>query len=328
MESVAKRYFWLVNLALLAGLAFLSARVANNLLAEQLVSVKPQRKAPEAKVKQKSTIKGMALGWGELIRDRNLFNANPPEPVEETPEDETEEKVEEALDPDKIPAPGEDCKEWEESTIQLNATLVAEPAAWSTATVTENGKARMLRVGDMVGNHELVAIQRERLIVAEANKFKCVKSKRISSKKAKSSRYKPARSTYKSGSNYSKKGRKNDSEKIKAGIKKVGKNTYQVDRDMLNEQLEDLGKLSRQARVIPHYRGGKPKGFKLVGVRPGSLYSHIGVRSGDILKSVNGEGITSPTKALELFEKLKSSESVTVDLERRGRKTTYEYIIK
>ena len=31
---------------------------------------------------------------------------------------------------------------------------------------------------------------------------------------------------------------------------------------------------------------------------------------------------------LELFEKLKSTESVTIDLERRGRKTTYEYLIK
>ena len=94
---------------------------------------------------------------------------------------------------------------------------------------------------------------------------------------------------------------------------------------MLNEQLEDLGRLSRDARVIPHYRGGKPRGFKIVGVRPGSLYSHVGVRSGDILKSVNGEEINSPTKALQLFEKLKNSDSVTLDVERRGRKQTLEY---
>ena len=177
----------------------------------------------------------------------------------------------------------------------------------------------------MLGDHELVAIQRQRIVLAEANKYECV----VIGKKSPrgSSRYKSSRSSsYKSSSRYKK--RKNSSAKVKAGVKKTGKNTYQVDRDMLNEQLEDLGQLSRQARVIPHYRGGKPKGFKLVGVRPGSLYSHIGVRSGDILKSVNGEGITSPTKALELFEKLKTSESVTLDIERRGRKTTLEYLIK
>ena len=96
----------------------------------------------------------------------------------------------------------------------------------------------------------------------------------------------------------------------------------------LNEQLEDLNALSRQARVIPHYRDGKPQGFKIVGVRPGSLYSQIGVRSGDILKSVNGEEISSPNKALELYEKLKNSDNVAVDVERRGRKVTLDYQIK
>ena len=328
MESAAKRYFWIVNLALLAALAYLAALVANNLVAEQIVGFEPVRKKVTKTAKKQSTVKGAAAEWGEDIRNRNLFNANPPEPEDPDSQDETEEeKKEEALNPEKAPQPGEDCTEWEEATVRLNATLVADPAAWSTATVTEDGASRMLRVGDMVGNHELVAIQRERLILAEGNKFKCVKSARIASSKGK--KYPSGRSTYSgSKSRYSKSSSKSDSEKVKAGVKKVGKNTYQVDRDMLNEQLDDLGKLSRQARVIPHYRGGKPQGFKLVGVRPGSLYSHLGVRSGDILKSVNGEGITSPTKALELFEKLKSTESVTIDLERRGRKTTYEYLIK
>ena len=65
-----------------------------------------------------------------------------------------------------------------------------------------------------------------------------------------------------------------------------------------------------------------------MGVRPGSLYTNLGIRSGDILKSVNGEEVTSPTKALELYEKLKTSDNVTLDIERRGRKATYEYNIK
>ena len=115
---------------------------------------------------------------------------------------------------------------------------------------------------------------------------------------------------------------------IKDGVKKVGKNAYEVDREMLDEQLNDLGKLGRQARVIPHYRDGKPQGFKVVGVRPGSLYSHIGLRSGDILKGVNDSEITSPNKALELFDQLKNSSNVQVQLERRGRKLNLDYTIK
>ena len=170
---------------------------------------------------------------------------------------------------------------------------------------------------------ELVAIQRTRLVLRKGSKYECVEigkkksSSRRGSKSYSSKAFSPASSS-----------KKNKSAKIKEGVKKTGKNAYQIDRGMLNEQLDDLGTLSRQARVIPHYRQGKPQGFKIVGVRPGSLYSHIGVRSGDILKSVNGDGINSPTKALELYEKLKNSDNVTLDIERRGRKTTLEYIIK
>ena len=111
-------------------------------------------------------------------------------------------------------------------------------------------------------------------------------------------------------------------------ITKKGQGQYEVERSMLDEQLEDLTKLSRQARVIPHYVKGKTQGFKIVGVRPNSLYSALGIRSGDILKGVNGEQITSPTKALEFLEALKTTSQVTIDIERRNQKKTFEYEIK
>ena len=333
MESVAKRYFWVINLVLIAGLAYLSARVVNNLVAEKLVGVEPVKGTQKTSNRKKTVVKGLASEWGKSIRDRNIFDKTPPEDEEE---DESDAGVSDGgvSETHTVPPYGEPCTEWDNLNVRLHATLVAEPAEWSMATVDEGGNDRMLRVGDMIADKELVAIQRERIFLAEGKKVKCVKSSRLlkkSKKKGKKGRYGSGRSSYKSSSKYGKSAKsqkKNDSAKIKAGVKKTGKGTYEIDREMLNEQLDDLGKLSRQARVIPHYRGGKPKGFKLVGVRPGSLYSHIGVRSGDILKSVNGEGITSPTKALELFEKLKSSDSVTVELERRGKGRQIEYLIK
>ena len=97
---------------------------------------------------------------------------------------------------------------------------------------------------------------------------------------------------------------------------------------MLDEQLQDLSALGSQARVVPNYRNGKYEGFKLVGVRPGSLYRAIGVRSGDVIKSVNGKPIDSPNKALDLFEKLKNSSHISLDIERRGQPKQLSYTIK
>jgi general secretion pathway protein C len=112
------------------------------------------------------------------------------------------------------------------------------------------------------------------------------------------------------------------------GIQKTGEYSYKIERAWMNKQLEDIEKLSRQARVIPHYRDGKPQGFKLVGVRPGSVYSHLGIRSGDVLKAVNGDEITSPNKALEMYEKLKSQNNVTLEVERRGRPISLDFNIQ
>jgi len=115
-----------------------------------------------------------------------------------------------------------------------------------------------------------------------------------------------------------------------SGIKQVGPNQYNIDRTMLNEQLQDLGKLGREARVIPNYdrESGTYKGFKLIGVRPNSLYRAIGIRSGDVISQINGEELSSPGKALELFNKLQNSNDISLDLMRRGKQQTLTYKIE
>lgn len=316
MEGLTKRYFWVVNLAVLAVLAFLAARVLNNIAAREIASLQTER-AVVAPVKAGARATSASKReWASTVNNRNLFNSTPPEPEEFAdagPKDEGD-----TGDLSGMPRPWDPCKE-SESSIGLSATMVAEPAEWSFAVLDdgENDEERLMRAGQKVAEFTLAAIQRERVVLAKGGAFECVVLGEKKKPKKRSSRSPSV-------------GRKStsNSSKIKDGIKKTGKNQYQIDREMLNEQLEDLSKLSKGARVIPHYRDGRPQGFKIVGVRPGSLYSHIGVRSGDVLKGVNGEEITSPNKALELYEQLKNSENVNVEVERRGRKVALEYNIK
>jgi len=115
---------------------------------------------------------------------------------------------------------------------------------------------------------------------------------------------------------------------IKSGVRRLSANAYEIDREMLAEQLRDLGALSRQARVFPHRRGGRVQGFKIVGICPGSLYSYIGLWSGDVIKHIDGQAITDPDKARTLYEKLESQSRFSVELERRGRTVIKEYRFK
>jgi general secretion pathway protein C len=97
---------------------------------------------------------------------------------------------------------------------------------------------------------------------------------------------------------------------------------------MLEENLQDLSKLGMQARIVPNYEGGRYAGFRLVGVRPDSIYKAIGLQSGDLIRRVNGSDIDTPNKAIELFEQLRNSPSISLDIERRGQKVTQMYQIK
>jgi general secretion pathway protein C len=78
---------------------------------------------------------------------------------------------------------------------------------------------------------------------------------------------------------------------------------------------------------VPSFKDGKANGFKLFSIRPGSLYSKIGIQNGDVVQRINGYEMSSPDKALEIYTKLKDSKQVTVDLLRRGKPQTVDYSI-
>jgi general secretion pathway protein C len=112
-----------------------------------------------------------------------------------------------------------------------------------------------------------------------------------------------------------------------AGIVKVSETAYKVPRSNVDEALNSLADLATQARIVPAFEGGKPVGFKLFSIKPGSLYSKIGLQNGDVINRINGYDINSPEKGLEIYGKLKDAAAVTVDVKRRGKPTTLEYTI-
>jgi membrane-associated protease RseP (regulator of RpoE activity) len=111
-------------------------------------------------------------------------------------------------------------------------------------------------------------------------------------------------------------------------VTKTGDYSYTIDREQCNKELGNLAGLSSQARIIPNYRAGKYQGFKLVGVRPNSFYRAIGIRSGDVVRKINGKEINSPNKALEMFETFQNASKATFEIERRGELLPLTYTIK
>jgi general secretion pathway protein C len=47
----------------------------------------------------------------------------------------------------------------------------------------------------------------------------------------------------------------------------------------------------------------------------------------DVIKAVNGEAVNSPTKAMELYNALRSENQISLVIERNGREETFRYNI-
>ena len=111
-------------------------------------------------------------------------------------------------------------------------------------------------------------------------------------------------------------------------VRKVGDNNFVMDRREVEGVLQDFNKMLTQIRVVPHFADGKPDGFKIFNIRPGSLFASLGMVNGDIIKRVNGLDITGPEQALQMFQQLRDESQVTVDLERFRKNLTLQYEIR
>jgi len=112
------------------------------------------------------------------------------------------------------------------------------------------------------------------------------------------------------------------------GIQRTGKHKRLVGKETLNRQLNNLPKLLRQAKAVPHTRNGKKAGFRVVNIQKGSVFEDLGIREGDVIQSVNGTPIRTPRQALTAYRALKSSDSFRVDVLREGQPVTLSFSVQ
>lgn len=113
-----------------------------------------------------------------------------------------------------------------------------------------------------------------------------------------------------------------------SGVARISETQYTVDRSEVDRSLNNLNEVATQARIVPSFKNGKANGFKLFSIKPGSIYQKIGLQNGDVIQKINGYEMSSPDKALEIYQKLKDATSVTIDLQRRGQNLTMNYVIR
>jgi general secretion pathway protein C len=304
--------------------AFFTAQGTTGLLAARLL---PLREGPvvASRVGGSARPARRTPTSDEQILRRNIFDPVTGD-VYELPRPEVEEGTEEVAAPVIPPwQPGDPTDPCEGSLRLVGAVVSPGTPEWSFAAMADGSeKAMLYRPGMSIGSSELLEVQRDRVVVRSGSARACHVAMFGELER-------PARPTARAAApaaeEESSEGESEapTSTELTEGITRVSDTEYQVDRSLVTSLMSNQAELMRMARVIPHEENGQVVGVKLYGIRRSSLLGRLGIRNGDMLRSINGYDMTSPDTALQAYAQLPSTNEVTVNLQRRGQDMSIKF---
>jgi general secretion pathway protein C len=81
-------------------------------------------------------------------------------------------------------------------------------------------------------------------------------------------------------------------------------------------------------RVVPELENGSVVGVRLFGIKKDGWLGLLGLENGDRIDKVNGFELGSPERALQAYARLRTARHLRVELVRRGRPMTNDYVIR
>jgi len=75
----------------------------------------------------------------------------------------------------------------------------------------------------------------------------------------------------------------------------------------------------RKATVEPHVENGQTQGLKITGLENTPLAGMFGLRNGDVVRTVNGQNLTSKQKAFQVLQKARTQPQIRIQLLRNDQ---------
>ena len=292
------RYFTIIQLALIVAITYFGTFIFYRVLTEKLETVPvfqapgEQQVIPPTQPSEKNT--GSFKQYQTAI-DRNLFKAASTEPVKK------DEKV--------------DVKTLQQTQLGLKLWGTVYGMAGKTYAVIEETatrKQRLFSIGDEVQSASVEMILREKVVLGVKGKKEILKIEKPAGGRG---RVSTKREGTTSAPAPEKSGAKDEKEVV-------------IQRSRIDDAIQNVNQLMKHVRIRPHFTNGQPDGLKLTGVRPGSIFTDIGFRNGDIITGVNGKAIESVDDALKFYSSLKSENNVDLQIRRRGADQTIQYRVE
>jgi len=98
-----------------------------------------------------------------------------------------------------------------------------------------------------------------------------------------------------------------------------------IDKDFVQKSLSNLQGFMQQAQIVPYMQDGRPAGYQLKNIQPGSAFDKLGLQDGDVIVSLNGDRIESPNQLMAFREELTNTDQASLQILRNGNTVDIEY---
>ena len=312
MDVLLKKYFWVVNLLVIALCASLGGRAAAHLVEQKFLlggDAGPRRFAPPLGERQRGKDT-------EAITKRNVF-CSACAPI-----------VEKGAGDQPPPPPPADNPVKSSLPFELVSTMwVPKTPQWSMAVIRETGSKEkdsiLYNEGKTLPNTQamIVRVDPRRVYLKNNGGYEYLELEGTDlGRKREEPAAAPAVAMNTTGM-----------DPIDADVQKSVRcngSACEVDRPLVDKLLANTTSLATAARFVPSVKDGRPNGFKLYAIRPSSIFGKIGLQNGDTIKAINGMEMSSPDQALAVYSKLRAASHLSVMVERRGETVTLDYSIR
>lgn len=207
--------------------------------------------------------------------------------------------------------------------LQLLATMESDDPLWSMATIRDldnNALAPYTANEQIRPGVTLLAVERGRVVLLNQGRREYVD---IGTEPPP-----PPKPTGKTKSNEPEAPSKIAIEGADEAIDCSDENNCTVDRAFVEQLLAKPQQLLSQARMAPVAKDGETAGFRVSGIKTGSLAKMIGLKNGDVVSEINGQRLGNVDDALAMYQKLRSAKHLSVTVERGGALIRKEISIK
>jgi type II secretory pathway component PulC len=101
-----------------------------------------------------------------------------------------------------------------------------------------------------------------------------------------------------------------------------------VDRGLVEAAMSRFGSIARRVRLVPVRGSNGVGGLRLANAPRDGLLASLGLRLGDLLRTVNGYKLGRPDDLMTLYSSLWRVPEVSIALERDGAPVTISYALR